>query len=43
MFATNSANEAADDFYAHTNTHVTTFSLPLRVTADVTNIWADCN
>jgi len=42
IFATNSLNEAADDFSMHTNTHVTMFFVPFRVTSDVTNYSVDC-
>jgi hypothetical protein len=37
IFATNSLNEAADDFSMHTNTHITMFFIPFRATAEVTN------
>jgi hypothetical protein len=42
IFATNSLNEAADDFSMHTNTHITMFFVPFRATADVTNNSVDC-
>jgi hypothetical protein len=37
IFATNSLNEATDDFSMHTNTHITLFLVPFRATADVTH------
>jgi hypothetical protein len=37
IFATNSLNEATDDFSMHTNTHITMFFVPFRATADVTH------
>jgi len=42
IFATNSLDEAIDDFVMHANFHITLFFSPPRMTSHVDNFYMDC-